>query len=86
MLAHDAGRRSEIMSKSSTDLRTSADLSDSSKWVVADVVQFGHTMRPIPKEIEELEHQKTGYISEIQDLESSMLKGTCFLVFSWRRL
>ncbi|KAI0951464.1 hypothetical protein AcW1_008503 [Taiwanofungus camphoratus] len=76
VLAHDAGRRSEIMSKSSTDLRTSADLSDSSKWVVADVVQFGHTMRPIPKEIEELEHQKTGYISEIQDLESSMLKAT----------
>ncbi|GJE85590.1 hypothetical protein PsYK624_016690 [Phanerochaete sordida] len=62
--------------KKSNATRTTADLADSSKWLLGDALEFGRVLGLLEQEVAELKDVRSGYSKAIRELETAMLKAT----------
>ncbi|RDB29456.1 hypothetical protein Hypma_014815 [Hypsizygus marmoreus] len=72
-LVEDLTKSMEV-TKSRGGSRRNADLGDSSKWALEDVVQFGQVLRQYEKDLEEMEESRASQKQTIREIQSSMLK------------
>lgn len=76
LLAQNASRQRAELGKSAGGSHSTADLAVATIWGLSDIVLYGQTMKQIMKDIDELKEQRSSQANLLQELESSMLKGT----------
>lgn len=75
MLAQEASRKRVELSQSAGGSRRKADLGDSTKWGLSDIIQFGQTMKQFEHDINQLQEQRNVQRQVLRELQSKLLKG-----------
>lgn len=75
MLAQIAARQKVELGRPAGGSRDAAHLSDSGKWSLGDLAQFGQTMRQVQKDVSDLKEKRAVFEADLRRIESDLLKG-----------
>jgi nucleoporin NUP159 len=77
LLAQQAIENRLEFSKSAGGSRKKADLGDSTKWNLGDVMQFRQVLQQYEQDLYALKGLRDTQFQALRELQSNMLKGTC---------
>jgi nucleoporin NUP159 len=77
LLAQQATENRLEFSKSAGGSRKKADLGDSTKWNLGDVVQFKQVLQQYEQDLSALKEARDTQSQALRELQSNMLKGMC---------